>query len=554
MRKIIPLLVFAVLPGCVMAQSAVDAYQFSQSDLKGTARFMSMGGAFGALGGDLSSLSVNPAGIGVYRSNDIGFTLNLDCQNANSNTRGDEMSLSQTKFLINNIGGVLTLKLPSKAVPNLNFGFTYNKGVSFNREYGGNFRQLNNSMSNYIAGIANDEETTVADVESTSTFDPYNPNDGFSYEAPWITILGYDSYLISPSGNPDSPHWFGLWGDKTSGSGTYKVKTSGSADDYNIVFGGNISNIVYWGMNFDIVNFNYSMNAYWGENLVDAEVEKPNGDISLSPYNWGLKNTYAVSGTGFNYQLGFIVKPIQELRLGFSFRTPTWYNMKEVFGASTDFEYDGRNMTAYTNNGLLGSNYYNFRSPWHLTASAAGVIGSKFIISLDYEWTGFKTMKFSSDSGYDDWYYPPFYPYDAPTRSYYSDPYYETNQDIKNYYRSTNTFRVGAEYRVIPSFSIRVGWCNVSSPVQPQVKNNREVVYTAGTMPNYTLDQQTNYLTCGLGYRYKKFYADLAYVYKNQKSTYHAYTSDPSHPGNVSPTSDLSFTNNQILLSCGLRF
>ena len=47
------------------AQSAIDAYRFSQPDLRGTARFMGMGGAFGALGGDLSTLSQNPAGIGV---------------------------------------------------------------------------------------------------------------------------------------------------------------------------------------------------------------------------------------------------------------------------------------------------------------------------------------------------------------------------------------------------------------------------------------------------------------------------------------------------------
>lgn len=557
MKKILPLIIFLVVPGIAFSQSAVDAYRFSQQDLKGTARYMSMGGAFGALGGDLSSISMNPAGIGVYRSNDIGFTLDLDCQNSKSQTNGFESSHNQTKFLLNNIGGVFTLKLPSSAIPNLNFGFTYNKAVSFNREYNGQFRNLKNSMSNYIAGIANDEGTTVGDVTTTSSFDPYYPDDGFDYAAPWITILGYDSYLINPSGDSNSPRWFGLWGDQTTGSGSFRVRTKGSVDEYNIVFGGNISNVVYWGMNFDIVNFNYNMDAYWGEDLTNAEVAK-DGNVSLKPFNWGLRNSYSVSGTGFNYQLGIIVKPIQELRLGLSFHTPTWYSMKEVYGATSSYDFPGNQGSAMTNNGYLASNYYDFRSPWRVMASIAGVIGSKFIISADYEWTGYKTMKFSEDNGltYDDWYYDDdYYPYYTRALGFNNaDPYAYTNSDIKSYYQSTNTFRVGAEYRVTPNFSVRAGYSFVSSPVKQEIKDNREVVYTSGTMPNYRLDNTTDYITCGLGYRYQKFYADLAYVYKHQSSEYHAYTPDPSHPEISSPQSNLTFVNNQIVLTCGFRF
>ena len=53
------------LPGAIMAQTAIDAYSISQNDLRGSARFMSMGGAFTALGGDISTLNQNPGGIGV---------------------------------------------------------------------------------------------------------------------------------------------------------------------------------------------------------------------------------------------------------------------------------------------------------------------------------------------------------------------------------------------------------------------------------------------------------------------------------------------------------
>ncbi len=86
------------------AQSAVDAYSLSRNDFKGTARFMSMGGAFGALGGDISTLNQNPGGIGIYRSNDVGITLDLDLQHSSTNTGGLKMTDNQTKFHVNNFG------------------------------------------------------------------------------------------------------------------------------------------------------------------------------------------------------------------------------------------------------------------------------------------------------------------------------------------------------------------------------------------------------------------------------------------------------------------
>lgn len=559
MKKLYLLSLLGIIPAAMSAQSAVDAYRLSQNDMKGTARFMSMAGAFGALGGDLSSLSQNPAGIGVYRSNELGFTLNLDCQKSTSESTGFKTSMNQTKFLLNNIGGVATLRLGSASVPNLNFGFTYNKAASFNARYSGGIN-LHNSMTNYIAGIANDAGITVADVESTDYFNPYNPNDG-GIEAPWLTILGYDSYLINPQGDPDSPHWTGQWADPTSGTGGFDVETKGGIDDYNIAIGGNIANVVYWGMNFDLVTIDYTMNAVWQENLLNASLDYGKGEL-MADSRWSMSNYYRAKGNGFNYQLGVIVKPIQELRIGLAFHTPTWYNITENYLARTNFTGpNGTQQQAVTDDGYVGENYYKFRSPWKVIASLAGVIGQKFIISADYEWTGYNNMKFSPDNGgggyYDDWGWDWGWDYSASmTRAGYGqyDPYAETNKDIKSYYQSTNTFRIGAEYRVTPQFSVRAGYSYVSSPVKERAKNNQEIIYTSGTLPNYKFDNSTNYITCGLGYRFSSFYIDLAYVYKHQSSEYHAYTPDPQTPSIPSPTSKLSLSNSQVVMSMGFKF
>lgn len=579
MKKIYLLTIGLGMSGITYAQSAIDAYRLSQPDLKGTARFMSMGGAFGALGGDLSSLSQNPAGIGVYRSNEIGFTLNLDAQNSTSTSSAGNFGSDQTKFLLNNIGGVATLRLNSDAMPNLNIGFTYNKAVSFNRKYGGNLGAMQTSMSNYIAGIANNNGLTVADVQSESFFDPYNPTDG-GIAAPWLTILGYDSYLIDPAGDPDNPNWFGQWGSAytdpitgrkvpgTSGTANYSVLERGSVDEYNIAIGGNINNIVYWGMNFDIVNLDYRLDALYGENMENAWVYNPeSGTAEQTTSKWNMQNFYRVNGSGFNYQLGLIVKPIQELRLGVAFHTPTYYNLTETYSADVNMDYYGQRGKTSTNNDMPAYNDMNLHSPWKVIVSAAGVIGSKFIISADYEIDMYDKMKFTQsgsgywgyDYGYDDWWdwdymsATPMAITKGATKASSYDPFSKTNNDIKNIYRSTNTLRLGAEYRVTPQFSVRAGYSFVSSPVKAEVRNGEQTIYTAGTMTNYRFDNTTNYITCGLGYKIKGFYVDLAYVYKHMNSEYHAFTSDPM-ARITSPHADVKFNNSQIVLSCGLKF
>ena len=529
----------------VSAQSAIDAMRLNQQDMKGTARFMSMGGAFGALGGDLTTLSQNPAGLGVYRNNEVGFTVDLDVQSASSTGADGKFGSNQTKFLLNNIGGVLTLRLPSKSVPNLNFGFTYNKTASFNRRYGGNLGSIENSMTNWMAGIANSEGVTVADVTTTDYYDPYNPTDG-NYAAPWMTILAYDSFLINPTGDEDNPDWEGQYGDGTSGTAWYSVQESGGVDSFNIAFGGNFGNVVFWGMDFDITSLNYTLNSIYGENMEGAYVESNRG-VEQTTSIWDLRNYYNMTGTGFAYKLGLIVRPIQEFRLGFAFHTPTYYNLSQTFIGNTDYSYNHeQTKTREANNGVPGYNNLRFRTPWHMIVSAAGVIGRSFIISADYEWTQTSRMHFK-DPAYS---YNSYWDYGLPL-DYNS--YYYVNEDISTYYKNQNTFRIGAEYRVTPQFSVRAGYANVSSPVRSEAADGRATIYTAGTMPEYRFDNAIDYYTAGLGYRTGGFYADLAYVHKHQSGTWHAFDSDPLSTERA-PRAKVNFASNQIVLSLGYKF
>ena len=152
-------------------------------------------------------------------------------------------------------------------------------------------------MTNWMAGVANGEEVTVNDVSYSGTFNPYNPNDG-GYAAPWMTILGYQSYLINPTGNPDAPTWEGQFGSDTYGTANYSVEETGGIDSFNIAFGGNFGNLLYWGMDFDISNLNYTRNTFYGENMQGAYVESNQGiEQTTSNCKTGITSPAQVSPT-----------------------------------------------------------------------------------------------------------------------------------------------------------------------------------------------------------------------------------------------------------------
>lgn len=553
--------VLSVLPA--MGQSAFDAYNFAQTDIKGTARFMSMGGAFGALGADLSTLSYNPAGIGVYRRSDVGFTLNLDAQRATATGNGASMSRDQTKFLLNNIGGVFTFRLPSNTVPNLNIGFTYNKSVSYNRAVSGVIPSLRNSITNYIAGMSNAEGVRFDGVDGPNTMDLYYPQ-GNAAGAPWLSILGYNSYFISPGSGDDVPEWYGQFGEGTTGTGRFDQVIEGAVNEYNLSLGGNIADIVFWGMDFGIIDMNYSMSTRWGETLQNAYVDLDNNQgTQRMNSNIALNNSYWASGNGFNYKLGVIVKPIQSLRIGFAVHTPTWYSINENYGATTGFLYGDATRTTTAETPTDGYDY-NLRTPWRFIASIAGVIGNRLILSADYDWQSYQYMHFSQytsgwNGGYWDdvpWWDDPWYwaAPAAPTRSSAAyDPFADSNSDIKEYYKTSGTLRLGAEYRVTPRLSVRAGYAFTDSPVKQKIRDNSQIVYTSGLNPSYSLDDRTDYASCGVGYNFSHFYMDLAYVYKHKSTTWHAYTPDPSSQY-ASPEAKVGYSDHQVLLSMGFRF
>jgi len=542
MKKKVLAFLLCGLPLMINAQDAFDVLQMSQTELRGTSRFQSMAGAFGALGGDISTLTQNPAGIGVYRSSDLGITMSVD---RNSSKAGvDEMS--STRFNVNNVGYVGAIRLDSEVVPNLNFGFSYNRLQSYNRHYVGGVANIPTSMSNFIADeFVNMPGYTEADLYWTDDFNPY-----FDGYAPWAAVTTYDmptktnGYVGIINANGD--YMQGLFGDGTRGDAYYEVDERGHADEYNIAFGGNVSNKLYFGLDFGILDLDYRSFQAYEEDLDNAYIMLDDEDLLLSPISnqntradWGLYNYLHSEGTGVNFKFGLIWRPTKELRIGAAFHTPTFYDMRDTYYVESSLKayQDGNQLYRAekgSNDGYDYSSSYTISTPWRFMGSLAGVIGTSGIISLDYECEANKTMRIGDDRGHN---YP------------------DVTANVKDYFKPTHIIRLGAEYRLSPSWSLRGGYSYKTTQVEKGVDEYDYNISTVGTNPTYQYDNSVQNITCGLGYRYKSFYTDLAYVHNIRKSVYNAFSpinDDFGYEPNVS--ADVVDHNNRFSLTLGMRF
>ena len=139
------------LPLMMMAQNAMDIYSMSSSQIRGTARYVSMGGAFTSLGGDPSSIVQNPAGIGVYRSSEVSASLGGQWT---SNYSPNAEDAKKAAFTFDNMSLVTTFFTgKSSGLLNLNVGVTYNRNQSYKRKYNGVTPELGASFTNYLGKL-----------------------------------------------------------------------------------------------------------------------------------------------------------------------------------------------------------------------------------------------------------------------------------------------------------------------------------------------------------------------------------------------------------------
>lgn len=498
MKKKFTLVMFFVasIAGTALAQGEMNAFDYSYNDLTGTARSVSMGGAFGALGGDISGIAINPAGIGVYKSSEIVTTLNFANNRTETNLLGSKTKDSKFNFSFDNIAFVGTVPIHSDVAPLINFGFSYNRLKSFNRKIALRGQNLVNSQTDYIAdrvsGISN------GGLIISNQNNPFMGNSAY-----WLGGLAYNGGLIQnvPGSSNQYQSALGLNGDLDN---SLFMQEKGSIDSYDFNVGTTFADMLSIGATVSVTDINYRLYSNYTEEWY------PNGN-----YNGGydMTNYLKTDGTGWQVKVGLIFKPIQELRIGVAYHSPTWYQMTDYYSAIVNSDINGVNKFVDTFD-HVGDSYtdYDFRTPDKWTFSMAGVIGKQFIISADYELTNYKNMHLKDVAGF---------------------PYTEDNSYIKTDFRNASTLRVGAEYRITPQFSARVGYMWQQSPFQKQFKDdnaiastnlNVPVAATSGTVTQYSIVGDANYITYGLGYKFTpNFYTDVAFVMKSRKDDFYTY-------------------------------
>ena len=511
-------------------QGEVEANQFSRNDLNGTARAISMGGAFGALGGDLTGVSINPAGIAVYRSSEVAATAVFQSESF----KADNETNTKNKFNFRNFGFVGYFPTSNYTIPVVNFGFSYNKLKSFDREIGAYGANRNSSLMDYMSHVSNVSNGGAGIDASIMEFDDNDKNyDPFLSGAPWLSILGYNSFLINPGKDGNPAYYSPLHNERVNN--TLSMSERGSIDTYDFTVGTSFYNTLSLGVTLSLTDIYY--------NLYSQNSEDFNNGANAG---YDLRNWLVSEGNGVGVKLGLIYRPINELRIGLSYQSPTWYSMTDRYSAEIEENVEQYVTVDDYEPGTTFSgekrNDYDFKTPDKWTLSAAAVLSNSLILSVDYELSNFKTMKYS-----------------APSDSYYMahDTYRSDNGYIKEDFKVTSTVRAGLEYRITPQFSGRLGYAWMQNPYNDTFKENGNAM-TVGSTTAYRMEGDANHFTGGLGYRFNRnFYADIAVVYKTQDDELYSYSNVYDNSGaSFIDAAPYKLTNNSIrgLLTIGYRF
>ena len=294
------------------AQNADDALRYSRLFYSGTARFMSMGGAFTALGGDISTLSQNPAGIGVFRSSEVTITPQLGHFKSTSlfNTSNAEDYLYNFNLGQGGLVANLIKNESESGLVSLNIGYSFNRTNNLTQSIVINGKSSSSSLLDYWVDKA---EGFYPDELASSVADAYDAS------------LGWRTYVIdSLSGSSTSYGTvYSNYGDNPPsvyGQNMKRVITNdGYTGEHAISIGGNYSNKLFFGATLGINTLSYESKYEHSESTVAALPSL------FTDFNYTLY--YKDNGTGFNLKLGAIYKPIEILRIGFAFHSPTIYHM-----------------------------------------------------------------------------------------------------------------------------------------------------------------------------------------------------------------------------------
>ncbi|GHC60279.1 OmpP1/FadL family transporter [Ulvibacter litoralis] len=507
MRKISFLIIAAIAMTTVNAQNSIDGLRYSSEATTGTARFNALSGAFGALGGDLSAISINPAGSAVFLNSSGTVSIGANDKESNASYFNTDTKSIDTDFTINQAGAVFVFKNPSEGskLKKFTFGFNYQQTKNFDNEL---FIKGtgNNSIGDFFRNQAQGIPLELLQLQSGESI-----SDLYSYlgETQGVSaqnaFLGYQGFIIDPI-DPDDPsnseYTSNIAGNRNFNH-DYILLSEGSNNKFTANFSAQITDQFYFGVNLNshLIDYNQSSTLFESNNNDGSTVNLV-----------GFENNLSVQGSGFSAQFGGIMKVQNNLRLGLSLETPTWYEITEETSQYLEVQRvaNGQSVIETVNPRIINvyETYY-LKTPGKVTASAAYIFGKQALISLDYSYKDYGSIEFDSLDGYD---------------SYFNT----VNNTIESSLKGASSIRVGGEYR-INQLSLRGGLRYEGSPY-----NNEE---TIGDLSGFSL---------GAGYNLGNYTLDLSYARAEQERNQEMY--------GLADTAAVETTFSNVIFSVGFKF
>jgi hypothetical protein len=487
----------------VSAQSETDALRYGELSSGATARSIGLGGAGGSYGGDFSSLSINPAGLGVYRNSEVMITPSLHFNKMTSTYLTHQDGNDNAKLTLNNLGIVLAgaakgSEYEKSDWKSFSLGLGYNRLADFNSA--GRFSGPN-SKSSFSDMLSAD---AVAYGVEQNIVPPY----GF---------FGYQGFLLYSNDYSSIPHHTIL--DK--GGALNQTKTwdsKGGVDEWTISLGGNYKEKLLLGATLGLVSYKFDRNTNFKETDNTGD---PDNDFDYSSFN----ETLSTTGFGFNLKLGAIYVVNDMFRVGAAVHTPTWSSFKDLmdYDLTTNTE-NLKSRTAQADNDpttfvqpTAPYEYdYSLRTPWRGVLSATVFLGHNGFITADYEYVDYASMKYSFD------------PQDIDFEN-------SVNKAIKDTYTGGHNLRIGIEGKK-DNFFGRLGFAYHTSPFQ-----------RVNDFGGQSMD-----ISAGIGARFNAFFLDLGYMHSFIKQSEYGYPL--LNTGVPVGIADLKYDNNIIALTAGFKF
>ncbi len=506
-----------------MPAVAQETYQDTKligNDLNGTARYVGMGGAMEALGADISTISTNPAGIGLFRRSVVNISGGLVTQSdASTDLKYGSSSASfdgdKTNASFDQVGFVFAHRLAKRSY--LNFAFNYHKSRNFDQ---------------------------ILDAVGALSYASQNKNTAYKYDY----AVGASSYEQDMMWNAVDANYSSMMAyDEDNDQLDYLDGTAylfgqyqkGYIGEYDFNISGNINDRVFLGITFGVHDVNYRSNTYYSEDLSDGTVAD----------TW---ERLRIDGTGYDVKFGVIFRPIETspFRIGLYVNTPVFYDLSMSGSHALNMYNDTDD--AYS------SNYcdYDFKvnTPWKFGVSLGHTVDNVLALGVTYEYSDYGSIDNRiNDGGYYDW-YGDFY----NTSS--SDDV--MNDHTERSLKGVHTLKLGLEAKPLPEFAIRAGYNFVSSVFE-------EDAYRDGTLPSpgvayatstdYTNWKSTNRFTLGAGYIGKSFTVDLAYQYSSTNGDFYPFmsyysSSSSASDDNLVYATKVSNKRHQVLLTLGYKF